>query len=257
MLNFLKTLCLLLPVLNFSHIGLAESSNLQVIFKLDDVRRAGDDVPDNWRRVYEFAQAQQVPVSMGVICNSLEGDSSTYSDTLKSWHDSGLVELWNHGYAHRRWEEQGKKGSEFSGTDLQTQEDTLLKSQELGKDEIGVVFTTFGAPYNWIDQNTVTAMENVPDLKVWLYGPSEPVEGVVVLKRNRHVKLEPKVGMVRFEQFRKAFVSSAISSPLVLQGHPGQWDDLDFADFEEIVAYLQEQGVAFALPRDFITPQEK
>ncbi|WP_309380872.1 hypothetical protein [Cerasicoccus frondis] len=114
-----------------------------------------------------------------------------------------------------------------------------------------MTFSTFGAPFNAVDDDTRIALGQFPELNVWLYGSGKSVQGAKSLKRDYKVNLEPKVGHVDFEVFKKSYESNPPKSPLVLQGHPGMWDESEFAEFIKIVSYLREQGATFALPRDF------
>ncbi|WP_309380874.1 hypothetical protein [Cerasicoccus frondis] len=108
-----------------------------VVFKMDDVCARHGDVPERWQRLYDFAIEEQVPVSMGIICDSLEGDQPAYFQTLTAWSSSDLIELWNHGYDHKRWMDGDAKVSEFSNSGLEHQLKHIGDSQRLGREKLG------------------------------------------------------------------------------------------------------------------------
>lgn len=39
---------------------------------------------------------------------------------------------------------------------------------------------------------------------------------------------------------------------LVLQGHPGQWDDSRLVEFRKIVNYLKGQDATFMMPSEYV-----
>ena len=223
-----------------------------IVLKLDDMRQRHGAIPSGWQRVYEFTESRGIPFSAGIICNSLEAGPSEYFEGLKAWAESGRVEFWNHGYDHRQWTEAGQRIREFQGTSYEQQLEHLKRSQELGVEKIGVRFVSFGSPFNSTDAATEQALSEIPELKVWIYGPGNQAAGKHVLKRNYKLNLEPKTGQLDLEQFKAAYLSNDPGKVLVLQGHPMLWDDAEFAVFTQIIDFLESQNVRFALPRDLI-----
>lgn len=228
-----------------------EIESVAVILKLDDMVQREGAIPAKWQRVYEFAGEKGIPFSAGIIGNSLEDDAPEYFEGLIEWDASGNVELWNHGYDHKQWTEDGQKIREFQGSGYEHQIDHLKRSQELGEEKIGVTFVSFGAPYNATDSDTQKSLSEIPELKVWLYGERNNSTGMTVLRRNYKINLEAKTGQLVLEQFEYDYSSNNPGKVLVLQGHPMLWDDQEFEVFKEIIAFLESQNVHFVLPRDY------
>lgn len=247
-LLFLSFLC----ASHVMHAGSAvDNSDLQVILKLDDMQHRGRGVPVKWQRVYDYAVEQSLPISVGIICNSLDGDYPVYFETLKAWHAGGQVEFWNHGYDHKMWKVDEKKVYEFSASGYEHQYQHFADSQRLGLEKLGLVFTTFGAPFNATDADTLKVFEAFPEITVWLFGSKTETAVKTVLPRNRALNLEVR-GTVEFDSFQAAFLANQVDSPLTLQGHPMGWDDEEFASFIRIVELLKEHGATFVLPRDCV-----
>lgn len=49
-----------------------------------------------------------------------------------------------------------------------------------------------------------------------------------------------------FERMRKT------EEVLVMQGHPGQWDDSRLVEFRKIVKYLKAQNATFMMPSEYV-----
>jgi peptidoglycan/xylan/chitin deacetylase (PgdA/CDA1 family) len=149
----------------------AVSNGPQIVFKLDDIWQKNGDVPSAWHRVYEYAQETGLPFTMGVICRNLVGAKPEFYETLKAWNESGLIEYWNHGYDHKKWDVDGQPVYEFKGSGYAHQLKHFQDSQDLGRELLGIEFTAFGAPFNAIDADTEKMLNAFPEIKVWLYGP--------------------------------------------------------------------------------------
>ena len=223
-----------------------------IVLKLDDMQQKRGAIPATWQRVYDYTEERGIAFSAGVICNSLEGEAPAYFEGLKAWEASGRVELWNHGYDHKMWKEGETRIREFKGSGYEHQLQHMQRSQDLGREKLGLTFVTFGAPFNGTDADTENVLAQMPGLKVWLYGAKRKQLSLQVLKRNYKLNLEPKTGQLDYEQFKTAFLSQSPGKVLVLQGHPMLWDDAEFEVFKQIIEFLEAQNVSFVLPRDCI-----
>lgn len=247
-----------LPLLAvFAPLSLAFTANagqatepLRVVLKLDDVWATDGDLPERWKRVDAFCAGRGVPYTMGVICNSLEGDSPRYFEALRTIAESGRAELWHHGYDHKQWEAEGAKVWEFKGSGYEHQLDHLRRAQALAKAKLGVTFTTFGAPFNATDADTVRGLEQLPDIKVWLFAPRDVVSSKFTTPNISAVNIEHPVHKPDFGQFKLGYEQHKNDPFLVMQGHPNSWDDNAFAEFARIVDFLRAEGARFVLPRD-------
>lgn len=256
MRNFLKLFTLCALVAGSGHMihpaYAADTASQKVILKLDDMSHRGGKVPDSWERTYEYLSEQNVAFSVGIIGQSLGGETPLYFERLKAWAAGGLVEFWNHGYDHKQWESNGQRIREFQGTSYAHQFAHIMQTQDLAQANLGLTLVSFGAGFNSIDENTVQALQDCPDLKVWLFGSTQNPGGKHVLKRNYKINLEHKTGQLDFEQFMQAYHSQERGELLVLQGHPMLWDAGEFATFQQMIAFLKDEGAIFILPRDTI-----
>lgn len=221
-----------------------------VVLKLDDMRAVEGRVPPRWRRVIEFSEARDVKTSIGVICDSLEGDSSAYFAELRRLASSPLFELWHHGHDHARWTEQGKTFWEFKGPDEAHQTKHLEEGLRLAKEKIGVTFTTFGAPFNATDATTARVLGRLPDITVWLYGDAAQPAGKFVARRIDAVNIETPVHVPNLAALKSGLEKHHAENCFVIQGHPNSWGEKAFEEFTRIVDHLAAQGAVFILPRD-------
>jgi len=225
-----------------------------VVLKLDDMFATDGRVPDRWQRIADFSAQRRLKLSIGLICNSLDADQPDYLAGLRRLIDTGLIELWHHGYDHRRWDEAGVTYCEFSKTDRAHQHDHLVRAQQLAKDKLGLTFQTFGAPFNAIDATTAGVLATLPDIRVWLYvDPAlAATAGKFAAVSPGPVNLEAPVHKPNYDAFVAALATVAPTHPryLVLQGHPMSWDDTVFAEFVRIVDHLLALGCPFVLPAE-------
>jgi peptidoglycan/xylan/chitin deacetylase (PgdA/CDA1 family) len=223
-----------------------------IVLKLDDMFVQDGRVPDRWRRIADFSAARKIKVSIGIICNSLEGDHPEYIAELKRQAATGLVEFWHHGYDHRQWHEGEVLLHEFAQTSLAHQKDHFERAQKLAKDKLGITFTTFGAPFNAVDDATVEVLADAPDIRVWLYGNVKADGGKFIAHRVKAVNLETPVHKPNYDALVKGFEAERANNHryLVMQGHPVSWDDAAFAEFVRIVDYLAAEGCAFIFPSE-------
>jgi len=219
-----------------------------VIWKMDDVK----GLSPGFQRLADWLAEHKMKASFGVICNSLEANKPAYADWLKKQaiENGGLIEFWNHGYDHQKnVVENGKTcDAEFKGTSQAFQTKHLADSNALWKAKTGLVFQTFGAPYNTSDAETEKALEKHPELKIWLYGPPTATR-LLVLRRS--LNLECATGTVSYETFMQAYQKQPQGDCLVLQGHPGKWDDASFDAFQRIAGVLAADKWEFVTPREY------
>jgi hypothetical protein len=128
---------------------------------------------------------------------------------------------------------------------------TLRKTQDLAREKLGIEFVTFGAPFNRIDQNTVTALEEFPEIGIWLYGRAG-AKTTKVLSRIPTVGIEYPVHWPVFYHFWNSFYFYSVEPIIVIQGHPNSWSESRLREFEMIVDYLKEIGVQIIKPSSLI-----
>ena len=216
-----------------------EAAQNIVVWKLDDVR-AGEKarLPQGFKKVVDWAEKNQTHVNFGVICDSLIRPNAEDVAWIKknAIENGGRVEFWLHGWDHKK---TGDKTSEFLGSDLATQTKHLRDACDIFKKVTGLTFRAFGAPYNQFDDNTLVAMNECPELKVFMFGPKGPTKLKVI---PRSINMEVATGKVSYDAFVKAYKDKKPTGVLLLQGHCGQWDAQSFNDFVKVADFLSKEG---------------
>lgn len=226
-----------------------------VILKLDDYGFSRRTHP-GWVQTMDYLNEKGVVASIGLIGKGLERPSAASVAWLTTQAQLGH-ELWNHGYCHCRPEGvtlgNGLRAAEFRGTDYDYQLDQIRRTQDLAQEKLGITLTTFGAPYNSTDENTVAALATMPELTTLLYHRGPAPDGVSVLSRVGAVNIEYPVHQPDFAQFKQGFEQYESADVLVIQGHPRSWtqDPDRFAQFQQIISYLQDRGVVFTTPTGY------
>jgi len=227
-----------------------------IILKLDDLkgdRNPRNPIPWRWKRVADLLESRKLHASMGIIGKDMGNDDRAFFTWVRATHQRGFIEFWNHGYTHGKEDYQGKKVAEFQ-MPYEKQKGYFQKTQRLAKEKLGFPFVAFGAPFNAIDATTARVLQENSDLKIWLFGnvrlAREGRFSKTVLERRanlEHPTLKPN-----FAKFKEQFARNRTRQYLVLQGHPGCWDDARFKEFERIVTYLQEQKCTFMTPSGYV-----
>ena len=214
-----------------------------VIWKLDDVK-AGEKkrLAAGFKRVAAWAKAEKTVVTMGVICDSLAQPNADDVAWIKAnaIENGGAVEFWHHGWDHRSWADAtGKAMWEFRGPDVTTQAKHLKDAQAIFKQTTGLTFRVFGAPFNQTDDATITAMDAVPELTIWMYPPKNETKRKAL---GRTLNIEVATGKVSYDKFAKDYAAKKPTTMMLLQGHCGMWNDDSFNDFVKIAALLKQDG---------------
>ncbi|MGD1001442.1 MAG: hypothetical protein ABSA67_12190 [Candidatus Brocadiia bacterium] len=225
-----------------------------IIFKFDDViagwENKADVVPPRWQRMTEYIEKNHLKASSGVICDSLEGENPAYFDWLKEHHQIGAMEFWHHGCHMRNAEE---KTGEFDQGTWQEHKAILERGEALARKKLGFEFAAFGPHWSSTTEATDRALEAVPQIKVWLYGPKKP-KYFTRLSLPRIMGLENPIFVPDFEKFQSTYNQLAAELPmLVLQGHPDQWKvETKWEGFFKIVEFLKSKGCVFMTPSEYL-----
>ncbi len=226
----------------------ASSSSSQVIvLKLDDVVAYKEDMPvsPRWQRVTDFLKASNIRASYGVIGFSLEEDNEAYFTWIRNVHNSGLIEFWNHGYRQRKATD---KTGEFEGS-FEEQKDALQRTQELAKEKLGIELKAFGPHWSGTNEGTAKALEEIPEITMWFYGPASSSKFVFP----RYLTLENPTHVPSCAKFKSAYEKVGHDKTcLALQGHPNSWNDERWEEFVKIINYLKSKGCVFMTPSQYM-----
>ncbi len=222
-----------------------------ILLKLDDViaRRVGTKpVSDRWQKVHDYLIAQGIKGSFGVITESLEKDNAMYFQWLKDVQAAGRIELWMHGYKMRGTSDTG----EFENGTAAEQRAILSKGERLAKEKLGFTLPAFGPHWSGTTDATDEAMEGVPEVKIWLYGPAKP-KFFTRLSIPRVMALENPTFVPDADKFIAFYDKHAAQKDvLVLQGHPEQWNEERWTGFTKIIDFLKSKSVVFMTPSEYL-----
>ena len=126
----------------------------------------------------------------------------------------------------------------------------LRLSIEAGWQILGIDFYTFGAPGNAIDSNTPIALQQFPQIKVWLFG----AEGHGLFVLHHVLSIEENVGiLLDLNEFIDRYENVSNQDVLTLQLHPNAWDDKGYQKFEQILDFLVDESRQFHAPFGYYT----
>lgn len=226
-----------------------------VILKLDDLRaNSNKSYNKNWQRLVNTIRKKNIKASLGIVAIDLIKASQEYKDSLSYWHKSPFFEIWHHGWDHKRknYGESKDNLGEFSGTPYKLQKEYFEKSMLLANSQLGIVMKTFGAPFNQTDSVFSKVIRENKHIKVWFYPRDRFDYDGLKLMRGKNNLLESRTGVVSYKSFLKAYKSNT-TEYLVLQGHPGKWDDKSFSEFDKVIKFLKKKDVIFTLPFEYYT----
>jgi peptidoglycan/xylan/chitin deacetylase (PgdA/CDA1 family) len=240
-----------------------EAPGLTVMLKLDDLVRHGKGpdatVSPRWQRVTDFLEREKIKANFGLLADSLEGDCPGYVGWIKQRLTNGYVELWHHGYYTKGLPEamqvKGRTGEYVGGT-AADQGALFQKSLALAKAKLGTELVAFGPHSTAVDAATYEALEGIPQIRlVWFYGPPKDVRTSKVVVQ-RLMNLEKPLFVPNPASVREEFEKKKATLPYIaLQGHPNQWNDVRFEDFQKAVLLLRDQHCRFVTASGFLAEQ--
>jgi peptidoglycan/xylan/chitin deacetylase (PgdA/CDA1 family) len=207
---------------------------MYVILKFDDFKK----LSAGFGRLVEISKEKDIKISFGVITSGAERNKE-----LVKLHDSGLVEFWNHGSKHCRMDRLSFK----------EQLDLLLQAQLQGIEKIGIRFKTFGAPHNWLNLDTLTALQEIPEIEV-LFMHVNPLAKFININVDKFLLLTAAHMMgcelTDFKRFKQSF-NVINMEVLVLQAHPRNWSLNSFDEYLKILDFLKKNECKFVTPYEY------
>jgi len=205
---------------------------------------------DNWTHYFNYLSQRQIKSSTGIITQSLQPSWSEvpgYADFVqrtRNLHAQGLVEFWNAGFDCS----YGTGWTEFSGAPYDYQKTHLETGQDLARTVLDFPFTAFGACYCSYDSVTTTVVNESPDIEVWLFAAETDSQKFVIPRGGGEIEIS--TGVPDLATFLYSYGASWPC--VVLQHHPGYETFRGaFAQFEQIVDHLLNQGAHFVKPTEY------
>ena len=218
------------------------------IIKADDIRA----VTTKWDRFFALSKEKGVKVSAGVICDSLSKDKKDYADWLHGLSTSGGVELWNHGWDHKRWENAAKETiSEFGGSGYAHQKQHFDDAQNAMREVLGAAPIALGTPFNAVDADTLRVINEDKTIRlVFTYKPlviGDKTPAPMTI-RGEH----DGTGKPNFEKFKTEYAAKPNMNFSAIQFHPNAFEDAHFAEYAKILDFLKAEGWVFMLPAEYV-----
>ncbi len=233
-----------------------------VIFKLDDLRY---EYTIDKKPVYDYtdfvslanwANEEKVALAFGVICNTLEDedgiDKSGYYKAIADMDASEYIEIWCHGYTHEQTGDADTGYSAEFNAPLNDQIATLQNCANIVYEKTGVTLRSLGVPHNIKNEDTIKALESVPQFKTLIASGSAKYTGSTFIHLQNQLGFEEKTGvLLSLDTIKENFNKASSKEYVMFQGHAGRWSDEDIAKFKELVAYLKTQNVVFMTPTEY------
>lgn len=217
------------------------------VYKLDNVPNIiikADDLCCDcaaMRKFVKYCLKQDVCICFGIIGNSLENPSKHYMKWLADILSTHKIELFNHGYLHCR-------PLELCGPAYAAQRASILKTQNIVQEKLGVTIKTIGCPENAADDNTLRAVESVTDLDTWFFGHAEYSKCLY----KREIYLEKPFPVPSLNHVIDGLLTRRDLKTLVLECHPHMWNKAEWYTFYKIIDFLKQNNAKFILPHSNI-----
>ncbi len=228
-----------------------------IIFKYDDFGKYG--TLGAFNKVAYLMDKYDATGGFGIVGNwFLDQDETSQQavvDAGKKYIDAG-IEIWHHGYLHSTTEYNQSKGDDYD-----TMKENFGKNMTLVKERFGVTMHSFGSPYNHAGETAVRMIqENYPEITSYMCLDNDPNSVANFPKFNTRCAIEADTGIIGSQAFITNFQNTRTQPYLLVQSHPGYWDDGELAEFELILRYLNASGVTYMTPtqaaEDYVASKE-
>ena len=238
---------------------------LPVIKKIQSVILKFDDYSiwaySGFNKLMDYLDAEQIPAGFGTVAKTFDNENEEnytstpyydglYEETVKSLkraNDNPLYEIWSHGYAHAE--------KEFSTDDYDSMKNSMQKAVDTMA-KYGVEITAFGAPFNTATSTTVKMIDECfPKIRTLMLFNNFITMPDGMVNIQNHAEPETETGVVSYDYFIKNYEKYKDADYVLLQSHPGMWNDESMAEFKKIIEFLKDRGVEFMRPtqyRDYV-----
>ncbi len=218
------------------------------IVKADDLRCSNFG---SFIELLRIMSARKLPVTFGLICDEIPLLNRHQVSFLSSL-DKKVIEIWHHGYDHKReikwYRPFSSRWYEFQGTPEARQREHLHKGMDLARDLLSLPFSTFGPPSERMDTATENVLAELDAIKV-IFNRTTCCSKLTLLVTHRIEEVVGKMGTYA-QSLEKFALPEDPHAPIVIQIHPGYWDEEDFEVFAKVMDHL-----AGDLNYEFMTAQ--
>lgn len=219
-----------------------------IILKADDFTfDAYYVITPRWQTFLNYVMDNNLRAGLGLVGKSLTEGNVIYYKYLKEINNTGYFEIWNHGYSHEvnSKDENGNTYHEYWNTSFEYQKGNLVRTQYLAEDKLGIQLKTIGTPGNAYDENTLKAIDEIPELSIWIFGNYKSSKFIISERSDvEFPALNPDYNkfILNYDPHKEY---------LVLQIHPNSWTEDRFSQFNNIVQFLKQQKVSFVTPYQY------
>ena len=222
-----------------------------IIIRLDDLKVG---TMDAYSALTDWAAENEVALSIGMVCNSIDEDNGAYIQTVKDMVNTGFVEIWCHGYDHTYHEGTGVT-AEFTRQTAEYQAEVLRRCYDAVYEKTdGVVkLSCLGTPSGGMDENTFAALEMVPEFKANFGSTSVPYDGNGFANLTNSLWMEPSTGKLQTLDTLKGYYDSrTVGKEYMIFGcHAGYFSDEDMDTLKAFVEYLKTKDLVFMTPSQY------
>lgn len=227
-----------------------------IVIKLDDSSSQLSDQPERFDEVLSYLAGQNIPAAAGIFGKWLEEvrenpeEYRRQLELMRSWAAEGH-QLWIHGYDGERGEFAAM--GETAADSLEQQAESLQTSYDLMKSVLQYQATCFGPAYQQNNEDTVTVLNReFPQIQTVLFmnDPNGRLNAMNFSKMNI-CSMELPGGVVSYPAFLACYERMQDAPYLVLEGHPGLWNERGKEGLECIISFLQQQNCIFMTPAEY------
>ena len=218
-----------------------------IILKCDDFKANDIDTINAFEAFYNMVQEEGVTASFGIMgystATASAANKAIFWENAKKYVDNG-IEIWSHGWRHKK---SAEGVAEYDGFyTVEENKAGLAEAFALTKDNIGYEITTFGAPFNRMNQENADMIEETyPQIKT-IFFSEEEYDNVTVLNASL-----PESALVSLENFKTIYRTREKSNYYVMQIHPANYNETKLAEVRKVIKFLKGQNCTFMTPSQY------
>lgn len=227
-----------------------------IVFKLDDLRPTIGNQTLRFNKAMSYLANEGIPATAGVLGKWLENAKTNprkYQNQIsmvKNWILAGH-QLWIHGYDHAPGEFAALK--ETAASTYEEQREIIRKTYDLMETVLQYRTTCFGASYNQNNEDTISVLNReFPQIQTVMFmHDTNSRLNALNLSSDHICEIETLDGMVNSQLFLTRYEYVKELPYLVIQAHPGQWDEQSMKEFSTIVQFLKTKNCVFMTPEQY------
>ncbi|MBQ4528531.1 MAG: DUF2334 domain-containing protein [Clostridia bacterium] len=235
---------------NMAPVAYKELASQVIIFRLDDIKTS---TYSKYAELVSWAVEEEVPLSLGMVCNSIDEGNDDYIQSVKNMVETGFVEIWCHGYDHEYHEGTGIT-SEFTNQTAEYQAEILKKCYDhvYEKTDGVVEIHSLATPSGGYDENTYKALEMLPEYTTFMGNSTIPYDGNGFMNLTNCLWMESGTGVLKsLADLKPYYTDRTTGDYMIFAGHGGYWDETSVQTFKDFVEFLKTTDVAFMTPTQY------